>query len=247
MRTIKHHSFQVCLVSFFYFFICSPVAKSQASAHIERNRILSMATLAYVYQDWQNSAQDERGYNIGAILYSPSGDSIVAWSRNSVRKADIGKTAHAEIELMQHAIRDKKVRTLRGLHIITTLEPCMMCSGMMTFLEADSVKYIQTDPEYGKNIERLAADYAGQPGNERSKNIKSVHATSSDYGTAIEELYDAFRADPANKDKSMAEFLYMPSVKAIYKQASDELKRMKAKYPENKKLLSQAKEYLYKK
>ena len=246
MHTIEKHYLRLYVATLSCLFACSSSLKAQASSHIERDRILSLAAMAYVYQDWQNSAEDERGYNIGAILYSPSGDSIVAWSRNSIRKAEIGKTAHAEIELMQHAIRDKKVRNLNGLHIITTLEPCMMCSGMMTFLEADSVKYIQTDPEYGKNIERLAADYNGQPGNERSKSIKSVHATSADYGTAIEELYDAFRVDPANKDKSMAEFLYSPAVKAIYKQANDELKRMKVKYPHNQKLLNLVKKHLYK-
>lgn len=246
MHTTKNHFLRLYVATFLCLFVCFSGLKAQASAHIERDRILSFAAMSYVYQDWQNSAEDERGYNIGAILYSPSGDSIVAWNRNSIRKADIGKTAHAEIELMQHAIRDKKVHNLRGLHIITTLEPCMICSGMMAFLEADSVKYIQTDPEYGKNIERLAADYNDQPGNDRCKNIKSVHATSADYGTAIEELYNTFCADPVNKDKSLAEFLYSPSVKAIYKQANDKLKHMKVKYPQNRKLLNQVKKHLYK-
>lgn len=225
--------------------LCNHSLSAQQTANVERDHILSIGLLSYVYTNWQDSAGVGRGYNIGALLFDPAKDSIVGWNLNSVRESEVGKTAHAEVGLMQKLIKDK--RTLKGLHIVTTLEPCMMCSGMMTFLETDSVKYIQTDPEYGKNIERLAADYAGQPGNERSKHIKSVRAISGNYGSALEELYAAFRLDERNKDKSMADFLHNSVAKEVYKAAYEELQQTtNFKFKKNLKLLSQIKEYINK-
>lgn len=224
---------------------CNHSLSSQQTANVERDHVLSLGLMAYVYKNWQDSVGVGRGYNIGALLFDPVHDSIIGWNLNSVRESEVGKTAHAEVGLMQKLIKDK--RTLKGLHIVTTLEPCMMCSGMMTFLEADSVKYIQTDPEYGKNIERLAADYAGQSGNERSKRIKSVRAISGNYGSALEELYATFRLDPKNKDRSMADFLYETVTKDVYKAAFEELQQTtNVKFKKNSRLLSQVKEYVNK-
>lgn len=228
--------------------LCSHSLSAQQTAAIEREHILSIGLMAYVYANWQANENSSRGYNIGALLFDPLQNSVIGWNLNSVRESSVGKTAHAEVGLMQGLIREKLIgKNLNGFYIITTLEPCMMCSGMMTFLGADSVKYIQTDPEFGKNIERLAADYAGQPANERCKHIKSVRAVSGNYGSALENLYSAFRSEPQNQNKSMAEFLYESAVMDIYKAAWDELQGKEVQFSENTSLLSQVKEFLNKK
>lgn len=218
---------------------------AQETAKVERDYILSLSAMSYVYKDWQEKESDDvRGYNIGALLFDAVKNEVIGWNLNSIYKDTVGKTAHAEVGLMQGNI--KKRGNLKGCHIVTTLEPCMMCSGMMVFLEVDSVKYIQTDPEYGNNIERLAADYAGQPANERSMHIKSVRAISGNYGAIFENLYQAFRTNPDNKDVSMAKFLYTKSVRDIYKAAATELKNMRdVKFSQNRALLSQVKSFLF--
>lgn len=222
--------------------LCSHSVSAQLTANVERDHLLAIGLMSYVYSDWQDNENSIRGYNIGAFLFDPHLNILKGWNLNSVRSSDVRKTSHAEVGLMQKLIKNGEITNLRGLHIITTLEPCMMCSGMMIFLEADSVKYIQTDPEFGKNIERLAADYAGQSGNDRCKHIKSIRAVSGDYGSVLEELYVAFRSNQRNQGKSMADFLYGADVKRVYKAAYDELKSItKAQFPLNDGLLRQLK------
>lgn len=226
--------------------LCSHSLSAQQTATSERDYLLSIGLMAYVYEHWQESEVSSRGYNIGALLFDPAQNTVIEWNLNSVRESPVGKTAHAEVGLMQKCISEKKInKNLNGLHIITTLEPCMMCSGMMTFLGADSVKYIQTDPEFGKNIERLAADYDGKPANERCKHIKSVRALSGEYGSSLEESYREFHSKPENQNKSMADFLYELSVKEVYKAAWDELQQTTtARFSQNTNLLLQVRTFL---
>jgi len=157
-------------------------ALKKMSVSCEKDNILALTAAVFVFQDWQQEGNAPRGYNIGAVLYDAQGDTIIGVNRNSIYREN-DKTQHAEVGLMQGYFHGrfcvKPHKTLKGMQIVTTLEPCMMCSGMMTFLERDIVKYIQTDPEFGKNIERLAQDWidscgVAHPANERCKKIKSV-------------------------------------------------------------------------
>jgi len=214
----------------FYYFVLLLVIlfsnqslSAQQTANVERDHLLTIGLMAYVFNNWQENEDASRGYNIGALLFDPVNNWVKLMNLNSVRLSDVKKTAHAEVGLMQRIIASGEKVDFSVSQIITTLEPCMMCSGMMTFLGVDSVKYIQTDPEFGKNIERLAADYAGQPGNDRCKHIKSVRAISGDYGSVLEALYATFRSNPLNQRKSMADFLYGADVKLVYSAAAKEL------------------------
>jgi tRNA(adenine34) deaminase len=213
----------------------------------ERNNILALVAADYVFQDWQEEGHALRGYNIGAVLYDPAADTIVGVSRNSVyREAD--KTQHAEMELMQGYIHKRYCghpnETLRGLQIVTTLEPCMMCAGMITFLEVDTVKYIQTDPNYGKNIERLATEWVDSlgvhyPANERNLHTKSVSLARTTYLAAfLNKGYEKYRErDPK---KSMAGYLQTAKARRIFESADRLLKQWRLIYPENQKLLDSA-------
>lgn len=225
--------------------LCSHSVSAQLTASVERDHLLAIGLMSYVYSNWQNDENSRRGYNIGAFLVNPSANLLKGYNLNSVRSSEVRKTSHAEVGLMQELIKKGEITNLRGFYIITTLEPCMMCSGMMTFLEADSVRYIQTDPEFGKNIERLAEDYAGQPANDRCKHIKSIRAVSGYYASALEKLYVAFRSDQHNRGKSMADFLYEADVKCVYKGAYDELESItKAQFHFNDGLLDQLKQII---
>jgi len=134
------------------------------------------------------------------------------------------------------------------MQIVTTLEPCMMCSGMMTFLETDTVKYIQTDPEFEKNIERLAQDWidscgVAHPANERCKKIKSVSLENTTFMAFLLNIgYNAYKK--GNPDKTMTDYLQTDSTRSIYKLAYDFFAEWHLVHPENLKLLNSARKFL---
>lgn len=213
---------------------------AMSSAYLEKETILSLAVMAEVYADWQPRSLPNRGYNIGALLYDARVDTIAFMEKNSINFYD-DKTQHAEIRLMQEYLRKKVLPDLEGMHVITTLEPCMMCSGMLIFLNVDTVKYIQADPCFGRNIERLAADWVEQgkvfPGNGRSKRTKSV-PVACPAGTLLEE---GFRNFVEKTDNAMlSDYLYTESVESVYRASFEILRNWQVIYPENKQLLENA-------
>lgn len=212
---------------------------AQPSIQEEKDCLLALASLTYVYQDWQtDNMKNPRGYNIGAVLFDVQADTIVALDRNSIAVAN-DKTQHAELRLMQAYMKKQANPYLTGMKIITTLEPCMMCSGMMTFLQADTTCYIQEDPEYGKNIERLAVDWKDpathkiHPANDRCKNLKSLHASTFS-GRLLEMYYKEHRK--RYPDKGMSEFLYSPEAKLVFQGSEWILKSWSVMHPENEGL-----------
>lgn len=210
---------------------------AMSSAYLEKETILSLAVMAQVYEDWQSRALPNRGYNIGALLYDARVDTIAFMEKNSINLCN-DKTQHAEIRLMQEYLRKKILPDLEGMHVITTLEPCMMCSGMLIFLNVDTVKYIQADPCFGKNIERLAADWEEQgkvfPGNGRSKRTKSIQVVCP-VGTLLEAGYRKCAEKAENA--ILSDFLYMESVGSVYRASFEILRNWQVIYPENKRLL----------
>lgn len=218
----------------------------------EKDNILALVAMTYVLQDWQMGDYPPRGYNIGALLYDPATQAILGMNRNSIYRKD-DKTQHAEVGLMQNyfqKVYDKNPRkTLKGLQIITTLEPCMMCSGMMVFLEVDTVKYIQTDPSYGKNIERLAQDWVDStgvrhPANQRCTRIRSISLQETCF--ASEMLDKGYELYGKNKsEKSLAEFLKTKRAFEIYRKADTLIRNWKLIYPANRTLLQNAHKALH--
>lgn len=220
------------------------------SSQEEKDNILALTAMVYVLQDWQEGSDPPRGYNIGALLYKAP-DSIIGLHRNSVfLQSD--KTHHAEIGLMQAYLRGAfcpfPQSTLQGMQVITTLEPCMMCSGMMIFLEVDTVKYIQADPDYGKNIERLAQDWTDAegvhyPANERCARIRSVSLQGTCLATAMLEKGYQLHTQ-ATSDKGMAGFLKTSLAYDIYRKANILLKNWRPIYSDNVTLLENARKML---
>jgi cytosine deaminase len=68
---------------------------------------------------------DEGGLPIGSVLYDPRSDAIVARGHNErVQTGD--PTAHAEVVCLRHAGRR---RDWPHLTLVSTLSPCIMCTG----------------------------------------------------------------------------------------------------------------------
>lgn len=227
---------KLSIFSFLLLFITPAIIHAQLSVQEEKDYLLSLAAMTYVYQDWQTGKNENaRGYNIGAILFDTQADTIVALNRNTTSICD-DKTQHAEVRLMQEYVQRYTGHYLNGMKIITTLEPCMMCSGMMIFLQADATYYIQEDPEYGKNIERLASNWEDpathkvHPANNRCKKIESKHAGIIP-GKRLEEYYQSFIKD--DPDGSMSNFLYSENARNIYRHSADLLSTWYIQHKEN--------------
>ncbi|MEM9881291.1 MAG: nucleoside deaminase [Planctomycetota bacterium] len=69
---------------------------------------------------------DEGGIPIGAVLYDPDADAVVSRGHNErVQGGD--PTAHAEMMCVRNAGRR---RDWPNLTLVSTLSPCIMCTGM---------------------------------------------------------------------------------------------------------------------
>ncbi len=213
----------------------------------ERDEILMLLSYSMVLKDWQSEyTGEDRGYNIGAVLYDHSTNKIVGVQRNTTRACD-DKTQHAEVRLMQECLTDEcrgdgKTRYLDNTSIYTTLEPCMMCSGMMAFLKVKSAVYGQTDEGFGKNIERLQQPYEGQEANYRAKNLKSV-ASQTEERKKLDRLFEEF-VEKTGSD-NMTEFLTTDEALYVYYEAMYKLVTMEVESPENAELHDQALDILF--
>lgn len=218
----------------------------------EKDNILALVAADYVFQDWQKEWDSPRGYNIGAVLYDTDADTIIGLHRNSIYEKE-DKTQHAEIGLMQGYFHKlycaNPATTLEGLQIITTLEPCMMCAGMMIFLEVDTVKYLQADPEYGKNIEKMAQDWMDEAGirhfaNDRCRRIQSLSLEETCYAAKmLSKGYEIYGKTQTRK--GMSEFLRSKVAYLIYSQIDTFIRQWQLVYPENARLLKNARKILH--
>jgi tRNA(adenine34) deaminase len=147
----------------------------EMAAQQEIDEIWSLLALAIAYKDWQTGTG--RGHNIAALLVDPAGQPVY-WARNDRFATDNG-TDHSEVRLMRYYLDCPNqvqylgeqspqhypgARAGQGFTLYTTLEPCVMCTGMMLMNRLTRAVFIQSDPDYGKVVERLnASTAAGWP------------------------------------------------------------------------------------
>lgn len=216
--------------------------KSIVFSQTQRERDVFYTLMAYsvVYADWQTKAKGDssRGYNIGCILVNKD-HYPVYWAVNSVNQFKKNKTQHGEVRLMQGYEETSKEATVKGLTIYTTLEPCCMCSGMMTLNQIYRTVYGQSDPEYGKALERLQLD---------SRTCSSINGYSpypravipnkspDKVSLRIDAAFNTFQ----KKENSITAFLSTEEARSLYEQANQAFLQFKTSYPENKPLLDSA-------
>lgn len=106
-------------------------------------------------QAWASYAAGSLG--IGAALVDPEDGSVVASGRNRVndstaepRSLSGNFMAHAEMNAFAAMDRFKA----DGLHLYTTLQPCLMCAASAVFLHVDSVFFAAAD-EYFPGLDDL--------------------------------------------------------------------------------------------
>ncbi|WP_444921313.1 nucleoside deaminase [Microbulbifer sp. CnH-101-G] len=229
----------------------------------EKDEILMLLAYSVAYLDWvAPKEKKKRGYNIAAVLYDNAQEKIIGVQRNAVGLCR-DKTQHAEVRLMQQCIgsrcRGKETNSLNDTTIYSTLEPCMMCGGMMIFLEVSRVVYGQSDPDFGKNIERLKRNYKSDckykfeskqyvenickiddPANYRARNI---YSEPSDLLHRA-QLEGAFYSHRLLFSSTITDFLMSAEAKGVYQAAYQQLMDFKPKYQANNILLLESQKQL---
>ena len=99
---------------------------------------------------------------VGAIIKETSGRIIAIESNKTIELCD--PTAHAEINAIRHACRERKQLYLYDCTMYVTLEPCMMCLAAIVNSKIEKLIYGLPSPKYGafssnystyQNIERV--------------------------------------------------------------------------------------------
>ena len=85
---------------------------------------------------------------VGAVVFKTDTFEIVASAHNeSIQKND--PSAHAEVIAIRRACQTLNVKQLVGYSIFTTLEPCVMCAGAISWARLDTVYFGAFDPKTG--------------------------------------------------------------------------------------------------
>lgn len=84
---------------------------------------------------------------IAALLIAASGEPL-AWAVNA---SGANKTFHAEVNLVQHYCRMQGGGLPRGAFVLTTLQSCKMCAGMIwhSAEEPSSLRVVYAEPDPG--------------------------------------------------------------------------------------------------
>jgi tRNA(Arg) A34 adenosine deaminase TadA len=208
----------------------------------EIDEIYSLLTYALVYANWQPGSvprNQRRGYNIGAVLVDKSRKPVF-YGLNCINSTD-NATQHGEVRAITAYLEKTRCFNLDGFSIYTSLEPCIMCAGMMTMTDIDRVIYGQKDVDFSNGLERLALDTREYGGYAPFKRTTLADATPSGFRTRLDEAYQHFLAvDP---EKVLAKFLTSSEAEGIFKEASVQFLNFRAKYPTNNEIYSLARAF----
>lgn len=212
-------------------------AYNPTPVEIEKNNIFSLLAYAVVLKGWQQSSREGRGYNIGSVLVDENYN-IVCWARNAVNITK-NNTQHGEVRLIINYLKNcQNVFSLPNYRLYTTLEPCAMCSGMMTLNKLFLTVYGQKDHSYGDAIQRLELDSTSCGGfNPYPRPVISVINK-----TGIPELLD--KAYIESGITSITEWLSSAQAKNIFEKAKQKLDDYQPQYKENESILINAKNFL---
>jgi tRNA(Arg) A34 adenosine deaminase TadA len=185
----------------------------------EVDHLFSLLAYAVVYKDWQSrSRQPLRGHNIGAVLVD-SRLRPVFWARNA-NIAGNSTSQHAEVRLIHNFLECSARPDIHGYTIYTTLEPCAMCTGMMSLTRVTRTVYGQEDPFFGNALERLAADHTESGGDPPYPRLFRIDRSPSPFAAQLDEAFGR------SGDSNIVRWLLSDEAREIYAAAYSELATM---------------------
>ncbi len=104
-------------------------------------------------------------FGVGAVLCDGDG-TIIAYGHNEVFIPYARSDAHAEMMAMNHFEKEWRASNphidATTLTLITTLEPCIMCTGRLLISAVNQIKYISPDLNHGTTdiVKHLPETYA---------------------------------------------------------------------------------------
>jgi len=95
---------------------------------------------------------------VGAIILSPKGKLLA--SGYNRKEQSRNPLLHAEVVAIERATRKLKTWRLEGCILVTTLEPCVMCSGAIIQARFAEVYFGAVDPKGGglKSLYEIGSD-----------------------------------------------------------------------------------------
>ncbi|MFN0037561.1 MAG: nucleoside deaminase [Saprospiraceae bacterium] len=208
----------------------------------EVDEIYSLLTYALVYANWQPASvprNQRRGYNIGAVLVDKDQKPVYC-GLNCINSTD-NATQHGEVRAITAYLEKTHRFNLDGFTIYTSLEPCIMCAGMMTMTDIDRVVYGQKDVDFSNGLERLALDTREYGGYAPFKRTTWADASPSTFRARLDEAYKRFLA--TETEKILAKFLTGSEAESIFKEAHDAFLNFLPKHPENTVTYESAKKF----
>ena len=213
------------------------------SVRQEVDEIYSLLTYALVYANWQPGSvprNKRRGYNIGALLVNKENQPVY-YGLNCINSTD-NATQHGEVRAITAYLDKTRQFNLDGFTIYTSLEPCIMCAGMMTMTDVDRVVYGQKDVDFSNGLERLALDTRAYGGYAPFKRTTLADASPSTFRPRLDAAYQQFLAtDP---EKILAKFLTGDAAESAFREAHAAFLNFAVRYPDNEKVLRAARQFL---
>lgn len=93
-------------------------------------------------------AADRGETPVGAVIYDPAAQTILAQNGNRVRELS-DPSAHAECLVIREVAAKLANERLQGLDLYVTLEPCPMCAGVVSAARISRLYYGASDPKSG--------------------------------------------------------------------------------------------------
>ncbi|MHC4975346.1 MAG: tRNA adenosine(34) deaminase TadA [Planctomycetota bacterium] len=96
---------------------------------------------------------------VGAIVYRTDTDELIAQGANT-REHDKDPAGHAELIAMRQAAESLGDWRLSGCTLVVTLEPCVMCAGLIVNARVGRLVYGASDPKAGavESLYRVCQD-----------------------------------------------------------------------------------------
>ncbi len=203
----------------------------------ELDNIYILLAYSTVLKNWQTeTTENKRGHNIGCVVVDEN-DEVVFWARNCNKITQNG-TQHGEVRAMLGYLNKVRTYSLKRHTIYTSLEPCAQCSGMMTLVSIYRTVYGQTDPGFGKALERLQLNSSSLPdGYEPYPRTVISNKSNSPFCEKLDNAY-------TEAGGSITTFLLSDKAKAIYKEAYQQLLNYKIKFSQNEEKLKRAIDFL---
>lgn len=130
-------------------------------------------------------------------------------------------TQHGEVRATQQFFNSTNAsgKYLVGYSIYSSMEPCAMCTGMLTMVQLKRCVYVQVDPGYGNAIKGLKD--VGYP-----RVFEAYTPVRLQQKIEMEAEFDRFRIT----NKSITDYLLTPSARKIYASAENDLMNYRVKW-----------------